>query len=184
MMLNGMALAGRAAVVALVVSAGAAQAQDAAQTGERYEPAIWIDPDGCEHWVMDDGAEGFMSPHLTRQGLPVCHEQNLCGTVQGDQTFGTDSAQISTANRKSLREFFENSDAVAYTIVGHTDDRASHDYNMDLSQRRANAVASVARDAGARLSDVRGHAAQFPKATNETADGRAQNRRVEILCWR
>ena len=26
--------------------------------GEQYVPTIWIDPDGCEHWDMDDGAEG------------------------------------------------------------------------------------------------------------------------------
>lgn len=40
---------------------------------ERYTPTIWTDPDGCEHWVMDDGAEGFMTPHVTRQGIPVCN---------------------------------------------------------------------------------------------------------------
>ena len=39
---------------------------------ERYEPTIWVDPDGCEHWVMDDGWEGFMTPHVDRNGKPVC----------------------------------------------------------------------------------------------------------------
>lgn len=39
---------------------------------ERYTPTIWVDPDGCEHWVMDDGAEGFMTPHLQPNGMPVC----------------------------------------------------------------------------------------------------------------
>lgn len=39
---------------------------------ERYVPGIWVDPDGCEHWVMDDGFEGFMTPHVTRDGKPVC----------------------------------------------------------------------------------------------------------------
>lgn len=39
---------------------------------ERYTPTIWTDPDGCEHWVMDDGFEGFMTPHVTRHGIPVC----------------------------------------------------------------------------------------------------------------
>ncbi|PWJ10352.1 hypothetical protein SAMN05421539_12431 [Jannaschia seohaensis] len=39
---------------------------------ERYTPTIWVDPDGCEHWVMDDGAEGFMTPHLMPNGRPVC----------------------------------------------------------------------------------------------------------------
>ncbi len=40
---------------------------------ERYTPTIWTDPDGCEHWVMDDGAEGFMTPHVTAHGRPVCN---------------------------------------------------------------------------------------------------------------
>lgn len=40
---------------------------------ERYTPTIWTDPDGCEHWVMDDGLEGFMTPHVTRNGIPVCN---------------------------------------------------------------------------------------------------------------
>lgn len=39
---------------------------------ERYVPTIWVDPDGCEHWVMDDGLEGFMTPHTDRLGRPVC----------------------------------------------------------------------------------------------------------------
>ena len=30
-----------------------------------YTPTIWVDPDGCEHWVMDDGWEGYMSPTPT-----------------------------------------------------------------------------------------------------------------------
>ena len=41
---------------------------------ERYIPSIWVDPDGCEHWVMDDGAEGFMTPHVDRHGRPVCRD--------------------------------------------------------------------------------------------------------------
>jgi len=40
---------------------------------QRYIPTIWIDPDGCEHWVFDDGFEGYMTPHVRRDGRPVCH---------------------------------------------------------------------------------------------------------------
>ena len=39
----------------------------AAAQAERYVPTIWVDPDGCEHWVMDDGAEGYMSLILHRR---------------------------------------------------------------------------------------------------------------------
>lgn len=180
--------AGGAAVVALGASvfAGAATAQQGQRTvvGERYIPTIWVDPDGCEHWVMDDGAEGYMSPHVNRQGIPVCREANLCGTVNTDTLFATDSARIQPAGKQRLREFFQQAGAISYTIVGHTDSRASDEYNMGLSYRRANAVASVARGMGARIADVRGYGERMPKASNNTAQGMAQNRRVEIMCWR
>lgn len=181
--------AGGAAVVALgasVLAGGAVSAQQGQRTvtGERYVPTIWVDPDGCEHWVMDDGAEGYMSPHVNRQGVPVCREANLCGIVNTDTHFATDSARIHPGGKERLREFFQQAGAVSYTIVGHTDSRASDEYNMRLSYRRANAVASVARSTGARIADVRGYGERMPKASNATAEGMAQNRRVEIMCWR
>jgi outer membrane protein OmpA-like peptidoglycan-associated protein len=175
-----------AAALALLVSADAAVAQQGQRIvkGEVYQPGIWVDPDGCEHWVMDDGAEGYMTPHVTRQGIPVCRTANLCGTLKTDQYFATDSARIGHAARQSLANFFASTGAVSYTIIGHTDSRASDEYNMDLSLRRANAVASVARSTGARIADVRGMGERAPKASNNTAQGMAANRRVEILCWR
>ena len=174
------------AALAVSVVAGAANAQQGQRTvvGERYIPTIWVDPDGCEHWVMDDGAEGYMSPHVSRQGIPVCREVNLCGVVNTDQLFATDSARISHSGKQRLHQFFRSAGAVSYTIVGHTDSRASDEYNMSLSYRRATAVASVARSMGARISDVRGYGERMPKASNNTAAGMAQNRRVEIMCWR
>lgn len=33
---------------------------------------IWVDPDGCKHWVVDDGIEGYMSPVLNIDGTPDC----------------------------------------------------------------------------------------------------------------
>lgn len=33
---------------------------------------IWVDPDGCKHWVIDDGLEGYMSPVLSADGKPDC----------------------------------------------------------------------------------------------------------------
>lgn len=33
---------------------------------------IWVDPDGCDHWIIDDGVEGYLTPRLTPDGLPVC----------------------------------------------------------------------------------------------------------------
>jgi len=73
---------------------------------------------------------------------------------------------------------------VSYIITGHTDSRASDEYNMNLSLRRANAVARVAQQTGVRIADVRGYGERMPKASNTTAAGMQQNRRVEIICIR
>jgi outer membrane protein OmpA-like peptidoglycan-associated protein len=152
--------------------------------GERYIPGIWVDPDGCEHWVMDDGAEGYMSPHVTREGIPVCRRGNVCGVMNTDQYFATDKYRISRAGQQRLAEFFQSADASAFVIAGHTDSRASDEYNMRLSYNRANAVASVGKTVGARIVDVRGYGERMPVATNGTATGMAKNRRVEIVCIR
>lgn len=171
-----------APVLALVPATQAA-AQDGA-AGEPYVPTIWVDPDGCEHWVMDDGAEGYMTPHVTREGIPVCRRGNVCGVMPSDQFFATGSAAISSANRRRLAEFFREADATAYTIVGHTDSRASDAYNLRLSQRRAEAVARIAAEAGARIADIRGYGERAPARPNTTAANMAANRRVEIICIR
>lgn len=35
---------------------------------------VWVDPDGCQHWYIDDGIEGYMSPRLNRDGTPKCQD--------------------------------------------------------------------------------------------------------------
>ncbi|WP_368186626.1 OmpA family protein [Aestuariibius sp. HNIBRBA575] len=173
-----------AAVLGLSVLGDAANAQQRTVNGERYEPTVWIDPDGCEHWAMDDGAEGFMTPHRNRDGSPVCRRSEICGVIPTDQLFVTDEHWISDANKNRLMDFFNQTNAFGYIIYGHTDSRASDEYNMALSDRRANMVASVASQTGARIVDVKGFGERQPRATNGTAEGMQQNRRVEIYCLR
>ena len=170
--------------VAIAGVAGTATAQQSTVKGERYVPTIWIDPDGCEHWVMDDGAEGFMSPHLDRKGNPVCRRGEVCGVMPTDQFFATDRYQIHPHARQSLESFFRQANARAFLVHGHTDSRASDEYNMRLSERRADAVARVGAAVGANVIDARGFGERMPRATNSTADGMAQNRRVEIIWLR
>ena len=170
--------------VALMIPAGAtAQTADKPLYAERYVPSIWVDPDGCEHWVMDDGAEGYMSPHLTRDGRPVCRRGKVCGIMPTDQYFDTDKWAISSTGQQRLRDFFTRAKAPSgFIITGHTDSRASDEYNMALSERRANSVAQVAKATGVRVLDVRGYGERQPRASNDTRQGRAENRRVEIIC--
>jgi len=176
-----------AAAIALTALTQVAAAQTPSQQGRdkgQYIPTIWVDPDGCEHWVMDDGVEGYMTPHVTRQGIPVCRRGNVCGVMNTDQFFATDSHRISKHGQQRLMEFFQSANATSYIITGHTDSRASDAYNMRLSLNRANAVARIAQASGARIADVRGYGERLPVASNGSAAGMAKNRRVEIICIR
>ncbi len=168
------------AALALATLAAPVMAQPVVSS-EQYVPTIWIDPDGCEHWTMDDGAEGYMDNRLTRDGRPVCH-RNVCGVLPTDQLFDTDRHVVTAAGRNRLENFFRTAQARSFIISGHTDSRASDEYNMGLSERRANAVAAVAQSVGASVLAVQWYGERYPRANNNSAAGMAQNRRVEIIC--
>ncbi len=175
------AIAG-AFISALIAGQVQAQANQLEIVGEEYVPTIWIDPDGCQHWVMDDGFEGFMTPHRDRDGRPVCNRSEICGIIPTDTLFDTDEPWVPRAKKQQLMEFFQNADAYGFLIYGHTDARASDEYNMRLSDRRANMVAQIARDAGVRVVDVKGFGERQPRAEGHSAHALQQNRRVEIYC--
>lgn len=48
------------------------------------KPGIWIDPNGCHHWIIDDGLEGYLSQRFNPDGTPVC-----TGDVGGAEAIGS-----------------------------------------------------------------------------------------------
>lgn len=38
----------------------------------QLKAGIWVDPNGCDHWIIDDGIEGYLSQRLDKYGKPVC----------------------------------------------------------------------------------------------------------------
>ena len=170
-----------------VIGAAAGWAQDGATTihAERYVPTIWVDPDGCEHWVMDDGFEGFMTPHVTREGKPVCHRGNLCGEVSSDQLFASGSARISKPGQGPVAPVLQRDQGAGF-MSSPVIPTAGRPMPITWICRCAglNTVARIARASGARVNDVRGYGERQPKASNTTAAGMARNRRVEIMCIR
>lgn len=154
-------------------------------SGSDLRATIWVDPDGCEHWVMDDGLEGFMSSHLDRNGKPVCRgaatTNSVCKTLDSAATFAIGSAKLKPAAVTELRAYFEPLAGKTIVINGHTDNTGSDDANLQLSLRRAIAVSEVAKEFGIN-AEPRGYGEQVPIATNDTAEGRAKNRRVELTC--
>ncbi|MES2540609.1 MAG: OmpA family protein [Pseudomonadota bacterium] len=103
-----------------------------------------------------------------------------------DLLFATDSASVRPDLRADLNTVaasllrYPNS---RIEVIGHTDNTGSAAYNQDLSQRRAVSVASVLREGGVPGSRVAafGRGEDQPVASNLTPDGRAKNRRVEII---
>lgn len=51
---------------------------------------IWVDPNGCDHWIIDDGIEGYLSQRLDPYGKPVCSgiapPNTAIGPYKGNQT--------------------------------------------------------------------------------------------------
>jgi len=159
----------------------AAQADD---TGS-YPAAIWVDPEGCEHWVLDLGVEGMMSPHLDRNGSPVCgRPTNICMSFSGDLLFDVDKSVVKPEMIEPLKSYFSREIAkgtFGFIVQGHTDSTGGTLYNFDLGRSRANAVADVARLVGAMIQ-TETYGEMQPIASNNSEAGRRRNRRVEVIC--
>jgi len=82
-----------------------------------------------------------------------------------------------------LATFMSQNPQTKVRIEGHTDNTGSAEFNQALSQRRADAVAVALEDHGLDSDRVRaiGRGQEFPVASNSSAAGRQQNRRVEIV---
>ena len=99
--------------------------------------------------------------------------------------FGLDSDALrpeSTPVLEEIREMLETHADLRIVIEGHTDSSGKDDYNLDLSERRAQAVVQYLVDAGIaadRLASVRKGETE-PVADNSAPQGRAQNRRVVL----
>ncbi|APX90450.1 hypothetical protein BV394_12515 [Brevirhabdus pacifica] len=49
----------------------------------QLQAGIWIDPHGCDHWIIDDGFEGYLSQRLDKYGKPVCSGAAPANTAIG-----------------------------------------------------------------------------------------------------
>ncbi|WP_243358045.1 OmpA family protein [Fundidesulfovibrio terrae] len=109
--------------------------------------------------------------------------------ISGGVLFETDSAKLAPSTGDLVRRIanvMKKNPNLKISVVGHTDSTGDYNYNVKLSERRAKAfVAALIQDgvAANRLTGV-GVGPQSPVATNDTAEGRAQNRRVELVVIR
>ena len=133
-----------------------------------------------------DRQEARLRAELERTGVSVTRiGDNITLNMPGNITFATDSADLNAG-------FFEVLNSVSLVVnefeqtvievAGHTDSTGSDAYNQQLSERRAAAVASYLGTRNVRRDRVieLGMGEARPVATNDTADGRQVNRRVEL----
>lgn len=112
-------------------------------------------------------------------------DDGIIVTMKDKILFDFNSAELKASSRASLQKMadvFEKYDKTNLTVTGHTDNVGSADYNLKLSERRAKAVADYLVTLGMPHGRMRimGFGFERPVASNDSAEGRAQNRRVEI----
>lgn len=64
---------------------------------------IWIDPNGCDHWIIDDGIEGYLSARLDPNGKPVCTGHGAETVVYGPFREGSEDV-----NRQTEQDYIDN----------------------------------------------------------------------------
>ena len=99
--------------------------------------------------------------------------------------FEFDSAKIAEDNYAGLdvvSDFLKENPNISVKVEGHTDNVGSKQYNQGLSERRAESVANYLKDKGVNSTQVstEGFGFSRPIASNDTEEGRAQNRRTEL----
>ncbi|MDQ3564652.1 MAG: OmpA family protein [Pseudomonadota bacterium] len=112
-------------------------------------------------------------------------ERGLVLTL-GDVLFEYDRASLKPGAQQNLYRlvtFLNEHPDQNVLIEGHTDSKGSDSYNLDLSQRRAQAVQDflLRNGIGGERIAAHGYGKAYPVASNETVAGRQQNRRVEIV---
>ncbi len=110
-------------------------------------------------------------------------------TLSGSVLFAFDKADLLPPARARLNQVADvlmTTPERNLTIEGHTDSQGSDSYNLDLSQRRADAVRNYLVQRGYQADRIKAHGLGegHPIADNASAEGRANNRRVEIIIER
>lgn len=137
-----------------------------------------------------DQKEKKLRQQMAGTGVDVSRnpDGSIALVMPGNITFPTNSASISPS-------FYNTLDKVASTLAedtktaivvsGHTDSTGSDSINLPLSQNRANAVASylISKGVSSNRINAQGYGSAQPVASNATAEGKQQNRRVELSIY-
>jgi len=132
-------------------------------------------------------AEQRASQALAALGAVKQDTRGMVITLSGSVLFATNKSELLPAAKERLAEVanaLTQQDPQAKIVVeGHTDSQGNAAYNQDLSQRRAESVRSFLVEKGVASDRIsaQGFGLSRPIADNASAEGRANNRRVEIV---
>ena len=114
--------------------------------------------------------------------------EGIIVTFASGLLYDFNSSGVKPAAQTNLQQLAANFTKYGDTelmVVGHTDSVGGHDYNVALSQRRADAAAAYLRTQGVPAARIRtaGKGEMEPVALNDSETGRSQNRRVEVAIY-
>ena len=133
-----------------------------------------------------DEQEAELREQLAETGVSVMREgDNLILNMPGNITFDTGKATLKPDFEKALDGValvLAKYEKTMIEVAGHTDSRGSEEFNQELSEQRAESVASALtqRDVDSLRLDPIGYGESDPIADNGTSNGRQKNRRVEL----
>ena len=157
-----------------------------AQDGDEDGDGVFDRRDRCADTPANIPVDhrGCPAPHYpdSVQAEPA---QSEVITLSDDVLFAFNQSDLTPTAKSQLDALmskFEDADVVSIKVVGHTDSVGSDAYNQALSERRASSVAEYLLSQGVAPNKVtsEGRGESQPIADNETEEGRAKNRRVEL----
>lgn len=151
--------------------------QSKVQKGRALAQLVIVTPEQMEKKMA------FVNADDMRQALHESGKVALYGVY-----FDTDKDVVKSESQPTLEEIaklLKSESSLRLHVVGHTDNQGKGEYNLDLSRRRAASVVRELSKLGiaANRLDSFGCGLYSPVASNETGDGRAKNRRVELVEW-
>jgi outer membrane protein OmpA-like peptidoglycan-associated protein len=137
--------------------------------------------------VYMDNQEAKLRQRLENSGVSVTRRgDQIVLNMPSNITFDSDQSDVKPQFYDTLNSVaivFQEFDQTLIDVTGHTDSDGSDDYNYDLSRQRAGSVARylTSQQIDRNRFSVEGRGEQEPIASNATARGKSQNRRVEIV---
>jgi outer membrane protein OmpA-like peptidoglycan-associated protein len=158
-----------------------------AQDGDEDDDGVFDRRDRCPDTPANTPVEhhGCPLPQYPASVKPAEAPVSEVITLNGNVLFAYNRSELMPEARSeldSLMAKLQNANVVSVKVVGHTDSQGSDAYNQKLSERRASSVAAYLLSRGLAPNKLtsEGRGESQPVADNDTEEGRAQNRRVEL----